>query len=111
VVRAGTGGRDCGRGGSYAYVGERRSREVVDRTGIKDRLGKFRTTLFELLWSKSVGWGDVGGEFGETIGFRTGVIGVDAHRVVGRVRVGREIRSVKAVEIGNGRKKKGEEIF
>ena len=111
VVRAGTGGGDCGGGWGYALLGERRRREVVDRTGIKDRLGKFRATLFELLWSKSVGWGDVGGGFGETIGFRTGVIGVDADRLVGRVRFGRKIRGFEAVEIGNGRKKRREEIF
>ena len=30
---------------------------------------------------------------------------------MGGVRVGRKIRGVKAVEIGNGRKKRGEEIF
>lgn len=74
-------------------------------------MGQFCKTISELLWGESVGWGDVNGGFGKTIGFRTGVIGVDAHWVVGRVRVGGEIRSVKAVEIGDGRKKRGEKVF
>jgi hypothetical protein len=74
-------------------------------------LGKFCKTISELLWGESVGWGDVSGGFGKAIGFRTGVIGVNAHWLVGGVRVGREIRSFKAVENGDGGKKRGEKVF
>jgi hypothetical protein len=74
-------------------------------------LGKFCKTISELLWGESVGWGDVNGGFGKTIGFRTGAIGVNAHWVVGGVRVGGEIRAFEGVEISDGREKRGKEVF